>query len=128
MLYTGSITTLWTHIKWMAGEHYEEYCHSCRENNIPVNEVVVPDGLKSTGSGQEGQQSIANYTQVERKATAWDKDISIENILDFIIETDQVNDILTNCGNAVPNLFVGPQHYKYTIILEDDGISTGWKT
>ena len=98
MLYGGSIMTLWTHIKWMGGDHYAEYCHSCHDNGIMVNRTVVPDGIKGMGSGQGGQQPITNFTQVEEKAIEWNKDMSIELILDFIIETDQVNNILTKCS------------------------------
>lgn len=80
----------------MAREHYEEYRRSCRENDIPVNEAAVPDSAKGTGSSQVGQQPITNCMQVEQKATARDRDTAIELILDFIIETNQVNNALTD--------------------------------
>lgn len=127
--YTGSITTLRTHIKRMAGEHYEEYRRSCHENNILVNEAAIPDDIKGiglgTGLGQQGQQPITNYTQVE-KATAWNKDTSINLILDFIIETDQVNDFLTDQCHAVPKFLTGSQRHERPIISEDDGVPT-WR-
>lgn len=87
----------------MAGDHYEKYCRSCRESGIPVNEAAIPDNVKGTGTGQGGQQPITNYTQVERKATTWDKEVSVDLVLDFIIETDQVNNTLTNQGYVVLN-------------------------
>jgi hypothetical protein len=90
----------------MAGEHYEEYRRSCRENGVPVNGAAVPDEIKGMSSGQGGQQPITNYAQVEQKTTAWNKDASIELILDFILETDQVNDVFTNCCHTVIEPFI----------------------
>ena len=76
--YTGSITTLRTHIKRLGGEHYEMYHHSCHENGVTVHKAAVPDKMKGTESGKEMQQSITRYTQAEQKSAVWDKDISIE--------------------------------------------------
>ena len=118
--YTGSVTTLRTHIKRMAGEHYEEYRCSSLSNNVPMNEAAVPDNVKETGSGQGGQQPITKYTQVEQRPTAWDKDTSIELILDFVIETDQVNNTLTNCNCTIPKVSIGTQRHEPPVIPEDD--------
>ena len=68
-----------------------------------MNEAAVPDGIKGMGSGPGGQQPITNYTEVEQKATMWDKDISIELILDFISETDQVTTFLPTVAKLCLN-------------------------
>lgn len=121
--YTGSVTTLRTHIKRLGGEHYEMYRRSCHENGVTVHEAAVPDEMKGTESGKEMQQSITRYTQAEQKSAVWDKDVSIEHILDFIIETDQVCDVLTNNHQAKPDSLIGPQCNECTIVPKDDGIS-----
>ena len=121
--YTGSVTTLRTHIKRLGGEHYEMYRRSCHENGVTVHEAAVPDEVKGTESGKEMQQPITRYTQAEQKSTGWDKDVSIEHMLDFVIETDQVCGVLTNNHHTTPDFLIGPQCNEYTIIPKDDGIS-----
>lgn len=106
MTYSGSITSLRTHIKRMGGEHYEAYRRSCQENGITVNKAAVPDEMKQDKPGQGVQQPIMKYAQAEQRASRWDKDTSIELILDFIIETDQVCDILTG-DHHVANFPIG---------------------
>ena len=87
-----------------------------------MNEAAVPEEVKKAESGQGGQQPITNYTRVKQKAVEWDKDTSIELILKFIVETDQVSDVLTYNCYATINTLEGPQCHKRPFFPCYDGL------
>lgn len=116
-VFAGASSTLRAHISRQGGAHWETYRDGCSKNDIPINPHAIPPDVKQRAdqniaetlgydihkvlssiihtdfisrAGGTKQTSIEGFTTPVKPVEEWTKDGSIDHIIHFIVETDQV--------------------------------------